>query len=78
MVEGDSPPIQKTDEGRIHSRISTIDGGPRPKCMANKHPYPKYHATLYLQMAYIVSMPHITLLQLLYGKRPAIRQSGYK
>ena len=72
--EGDSPPVQKTDEGRIYSRFSTTDGGPRPKRMASKHPCPKYHATLYLRMAYIVStLLYTTLLQLLYGKRSAIR-----
>ena len=62
MVEGDSPPIQRIDEGRIYSRISTTDGGPRPKCMASKHLCPKYHATLHLWMAYIVSTPYTTLL----------------
>ena len=62
IVKGDFPPIQKTDEGRIYSRIFTMDGGPRPKCMANKYPYPKYHAILYLRMAYIVNTPYTTLL----------------
>ena len=78
MVEGDSPPIRRTDEGRIHSHIPTTDGGPRPKCMASKHPCPKYHATLYLRMAYTVSTLRTTLLQPPYGKRSAIRQGGYK
>ena len=62
IVKGDSPPIQRTDEGRIYSRISTTDGGLRPKCMASKYLYPKYHATLYLRIAYIVSTPYTTLL----------------
>ena len=46
--------------------------------MASKHLYPKYYTTLYLRIAYIVSTLRITLLQLLYGKGPAIRQGGYK
>ena len=62
MVEGDSPPIRRTDEGRIYSRIPTTDGGPRPKCMASKHLCPEYHATLLLRMAHTVSTPHTTLL----------------
>ena len=62
IVEGDSPPIQRTDEGRIYSRIPTMDGGPRPKCMASKYLCPKYHAILYLRMAYTVSTPCATLL----------------
>ena len=62
IVKGNSPPIQKTDEGRIYSHISTIDGGPRPKCIASKHLYPKYHAILHLRIAYTVSTPYTTLL----------------
>ena len=62
IVKGDSPPIQRTDEGRIYSRIPTMDGGPRPKYMANKHPCPKYYAILHLRMAHIVSTPYTTLL----------------
>ena len=62
IVKGDSSSIQKIDEGRIHSRISTMDGGPRPKCIASKHLYPKYHTILYLRMAYTVSTPYTTLL----------------
>ena len=62
IVEGDSPPIQRTDKGRIYSRIPTMDGGPRPKCMASKYPYPKYYAILYLRMAYTVNTPYTTLL----------------
>ena len=60
--EGDFPPIQRIDEGRIYGRFSTTDGGPRPKRIASKHLYPKYYATLYLRMAYIVSTPRTTLL----------------
>ena len=62
MVKGDSPPIQRTDEGRIYSRIPTMDGGFRPKCIANKYLYPKYHAILHLRMAHTVSTPYTTLL----------------
>ena len=73
MVKGDSPPIRRTDEGRIYGSVSTTDRDPRPKRMASKHSCPKYYITLYLQMAYTVSTPCITLLQPLYGKGPAIR-----
>ena len=62
MVEGDFPPIRRTDEGRIHGRIPTMDGGPRPKCMASKHPCPKYYAILHLRMAYTVNTLYTTLL----------------
>ena len=62
IVEGDSPPIQKTDEGRIYSRIPTTDGGLKPKCMVSKHPRPKYRAILLLRMAYTISTPYTTLL----------------
>ena len=62
MGEGDSPPVRRTDEGRIYGRFPTTDGGPRPKRMASEHPCPKYHATLYLRMAYTVSTPRTTLL----------------
>ena len=62
MVKGDSPPIRRIDEGRIHGRVPTTDGGPRPKYVASEHLCPKYHAILYLRMAYIVSTPYTTLL----------------
>ena len=78
MVKGDSPPIQRTDEGRIHSCISTLDGDLRAKRMASKHLCTKYYTTLLLRMAHAVSTPYNTILQPLYEKRPAIRQSGYK
>src|SRR5437016_7231235 len=67
MVEADSPPIQRTDEGRIYGRLSTTDRGPRTKRMACKHPRPKYYTTLHLQMAYTVSMPHNTFLYHIAG-----------
>ena len=62
MVKGDSPPIQRIVEGRIHGRIPTMDGGPRPKCIASKYLCSKYHATLLLWMAYIVNTLYTTLL----------------
>ena len=60
--EGNSPPIRRIDEGRIYGRFPTTDGGPRPKRIASKHLCPKYHAILYLRMAYIVSTLRTTLL----------------
>ena len=63
MVDADSPPIQRTNEGRIYSCLFTIDGGLRPKCMAYKHPRPKYHTLMYMRMAYSVSTPYTTILQ---------------
>ena len=48
IVKGNSPPVQRTDKGRIYSRIFTIDGGFRPKCIVSKHLYFKYYAILYL------------------------------
>jgi hypothetical protein len=58
MVNTDSPPIQRTDEGRIYSRLPTTDGGPRPKRMARKHPCPKYHTLMYMRMACLDSTPY--------------------
>ena len=72
MVKGNSPPIQRTDEGRIHSYIFILDGDFRAKCMANKHPCTKYYTILLLRMAYAVSTPYNTFLQLPHRKRPAI------
>src|SRR5271170_4090114 len=72
IVEADSPPIGRTDEGRIYGRLPTTDRGPRTKRMACKHPRPEYYTTLYLRMAYTVSTPRNTFLQLPHGKRPAI------
>ena len=73
MGKGDSPPIRRTDEGRIYGCFPTTDGGPRPKCMASEHPCLKYYAILYLRVAYTVSTPYTTLLQPPYRKRLAIR-----
>ena len=60
--EADSPPIRRTDEGRIYSRISTTDRDPRAKRMASKHLCAKYYTILHLRIAYIVSTLRITLL----------------
>ena len=60
--EGNSPPIRRIDESRIYGYFPTTDGGPRPKRIASEHLCPKYHAILYLRIAYIVSTPYTTLL----------------
>ena len=43
IVDTDSPPIRKTNEGRIYSRLPTTNGGPRPKRIARKHLRSKYY-----------------------------------
>ena len=48
IVKGNSPLIQKTDEGRIYSHISTIDRDPRAKYITSKHLYTKYYTILLL------------------------------
>ena len=63
MVDANSPPIQRTNEGRIYSCLPTMDGGPRPKCMAHKHLYSKYYTLMHMQMAYSVSILYNTILQ---------------
>ena len=73
IVNTDSPPIRRTDEGRVYGRLPTTDRGPRTKRMASEHLCPKYYTTLYVRMAYTVSAPRDTLLQPLHGKSPAIR-----
>ena len=72
IVKGDSLSIQRTDKGRIYSCISTLDGDPRAKCIASKYLYTKYYTILPLRMAYTVSIPYNTILQLPYRKRLAI------
>ena len=62
IVDADSPPIQRTNKGRIYSSLPTADGGPRPKRIARKHLYPKYYTPIYIRMAYSVSTPHTTIL----------------
>ena len=63
IVDANSPPIQRTNEGRIYSCLFTTDGGPRPKCMARKHPHPKYYTLMHMRMACSVSMLYTTILQ---------------
>jgi len=45
MDDTDSPPIRRTDEGRIYGRLPTTYRGPRTKHMASKHTCPKYCLT---------------------------------
>ena len=78
IVKSNSPPIQRIDKGRIYSCISTLDGDPRAKHIASKHPCAKYYTTLLLWMAYAVSTLYNTFLQLLHEKRLTIYQSGHK
>ena len=73
IVDADSPPIQRTNKGRIYSSLPTADEGPRPKRIARKHLYPKYHTLIYMRMAYLVSTPHTTILQLPLSKGLATR-----
>ena len=65
--DSNSPPIQKTVEGRVYGRLFTIDRDFRTKYIANKYPYPANYTTLYMWMAYINSTLYATLLQLLYS-----------
>ena len=60
--DSDSPPIQRTVEGRVYSRLFIIDRDLRIKYIANKYPYPINYTILYVWMAYINSTPYITLL----------------
>ena len=73
IVEADSPPIRRTDKGRIYGRLPTTDRGPRTKRMAYKYLRPEYYTILYLRIAYTVSTLRNTFLQLPHGKRLAIR-----
>ena len=63
----DSPPIQKTVEGRVYGRLPTTDRDSRTKYIASKYPRPTNYTTLYMRMAYINSTLCITLLQPLYS-----------
>ena len=78
IVNTNSPPIQRTNEGRIYSCLPTTDGGLRPKCMAYKYLHPKYHTSMHIWMAYSVSTLYTTILQLLFSKGPATRQYRHK
>ena len=48
IVKGNSPPIQRTDKGRIYYCISTLDRDFRAKYIASKHLYTKYYTILLL------------------------------
>ena len=63
IVDANSPPIQRTNKGRIYSCLPTIDRGPRPKRIAYKHLRPKYHTSIHMRMAYSVSTLYTTILQ---------------
>ena len=62
MDDSDSPPIQRTVEGRVYGCLPTIDRDFRTKCMASKYLCPVNYTTLYMQMAYINSTLYTTLL----------------
>ena len=68
IVDADSPPIRRTNEGRIYSCLPTVDGGFRPKYIAYKHPRPKYYTLMHMRMACSVSMLYTTILQPLLSK----------
>ena len=67
MDDSDSPPIQRTVEGRVYGRLPTMDRDFRTKYIANKYPCPANYTILYMRMAYINNTPYTTLLQLLYS-----------
>ena len=58
----DSPSIQRIVEGRVYSRLFTIDRDLRTKRIVNKYPYPVNYTTLYVRMAYTNSTLCTTLL----------------
>ena len=60
--DSDSPPIQRTVEGRVYSRLSTMDRDPRTKYIVSKYLCPANYTTLYIRMVYINSTPYVTLL----------------
>ena len=62
MDDSDSPPIQRTVEGRVYGRLFTIDRDSRTKCIANKYLYSANYTTLYMRMAYINNTPCATFL----------------
>ena len=78
IVNTNSSPIQRTNKGRIYSCLSTMDGGPRPKCIAHKHLHSKYYTSMHMRMAYSVSTPYTTILQLPLSKGPATHQYRHK
>ena len=62
MDDSDFPPIQRIVEGRVYSRLFTMDRDLRTKCIVNKYLYPTNYITLYVRMVYINSTPYATLL----------------
>ena len=78
IVDADSPPIRRTNEGRIYSCLPTTDKGPRPKRMARKYLRPKYHTSMYMWMAYSVSTLYTTILQPPLSKGLASHQYRHK
>ena len=60
--DSNSPPIQRTVEGRVYSCFPTMDRDPRTKRIANKYPYPINYTILYVRMVYINSTLCVTLL----------------
>ena len=62
MDDSDSPPIQRTVEGKVYGRLPITDRDPRTKRIASKHLYSTNYTTLYIRMAYINSTPYATLL----------------
>jgi hypothetical protein len=73
IVDTNSPPIRRTDKGRIYSRLPTTDRGPRPKCMACKYLCPKYYTSMHMRIARSVSTLYPTILQPPLSKGPATR-----
>ena len=62
MDDSDSPPIQKTVEGRVYGRLPTTDRDLRTKYIVSKYLYPTNYTILYMRMAYINSTTYITFL----------------
>ena len=62
VVNTNSSPIRRTNEGRIYSRLPTTDGGPRSKYIARKYLYSKYYTLIYVRMAYLVSTLYTIIL----------------
>ena len=60
--DSDSPPIQRTVEGRVYGRLPTMDKDPRTKYIANKYPRPANYTILYIWIVYTNSTLCITLL----------------
>ena len=60
--DSDSPPIQRTVEGRVYSCLFIIDRDPRTKRIASKYLYLINYTILYIWMAYTNSILYTTLL----------------